>query len=236
MSINRLAIIPARGGSIRIKDKNIKKFFKKPIISYPINALKKSKLFKKIHISTDSLKIKKMVDKIGVKTDFMRPRKLALDHVIINDVLRFVVKEYEKKNVFFDEVWLVYSCTPFLTSNQLIKASIEFGKTDMSYPLMSFREYDAPIEWAFKKEKSFFIPLSKKKLLVDSKKIKKKYYESATFVIFKKGQIFKNKVFSKYYGHILGRDSAIDIDYIDDWKKAELLFKVKKINKKKQLS
>ena len=100
MSINRLAIIPARGGSIRIKDKNIKKFFKKPIISYPINALKKSKLFKKIHISTDSLKIKKMVDKIGVKTDFMRPRKLALDHVIINDVLRFVVKEYEKKCIF----------------------------------------------------------------------------------------------------------------------------------------
>ena len=230
MNINRLAIIPARSGSVRIKNKNIKNFFKKPIISYPISALNKSKLFKKVHISTDSLKIKKVVDKIGVKTDFMRPKKLALDHIIINDVLRFVVKEYEKKNIIFDEVWLIYSCTPFITSNQLIDASKKFRKTDMKYPLMSFREYDAPIEWAFKKEKSFFIPLNKKKQLIDSKKIKKKYYDSATFVIFKKGQIFKQKVFSKYYGHILSRDNAIDIDYIDDWKKAELLYKLKKNN------
>ena len=232
MGINRLAIIPARSGSIRIKKKNIKLFFKKPIISYPINALKKSKLFKKIHVSTDSLKIKKIVDKIGLITDFMRPKKLSSDNIIINDVLRFVVKNYEKKNQIFDEVWLIYSCTPFLTDKQLIKASKEFNKTNMSYPLMSFREYDAPIEWAFKKNQNLFTPLNKKKLLVDSKKIKKNYYESATFVIFKKGQIFEKKVFPKYYGHILDKDKAIDIDYIDDWKKAELLFKIQQTNKK----
>ena len=50
----------------------------------------------------------------------------------------------------------------------------------------------------------------------------------------KKGKYLKKKIFSKYYGHILDRDNALDIDYIDDWKKAELLFKIKEINKKNE--
>ena len=48
-----IAIIPARSGSKRIKNKNIKYFFGKPIISHVIEKLKKSKLFSKIYISTD---------------------------------------------------------------------------------------------------------------------------------------------------------------------------------------
>ena len=49
-----VAIIPARSGSVRIKNKNIKNFLKKPMISYAINGAKKSKLFDKIVVSTDS--------------------------------------------------------------------------------------------------------------------------------------------------------------------------------------
>ena len=45
--IRRLAIIPARSGSKRIKNKNIKIFHNKPIISYSIKTALKSKLFKK---------------------------------------------------------------------------------------------------------------------------------------------------------------------------------------------
>ena len=64
MKIKRLLIIPARSGSKRIKDKNIKNFYGKPIIYYSINAAIKSKLFHTIHVSTDSLKIKKNIRKI----------------------------------------------------------------------------------------------------------------------------------------------------------------------------
>ena len=53
----RIAIIPARSGSTRIKNKNIKKFHGKPLISYCLSEIKKSKMFDKIHISTDSNKI-----------------------------------------------------------------------------------------------------------------------------------------------------------------------------------
>ena len=52
-----IAIIPARGGSKRIKLKNVKNFFGKPIIFYTIQTLKKTKLFNKIYVSTDNSKI-----------------------------------------------------------------------------------------------------------------------------------------------------------------------------------
>ena len=74
-----LAIVPARGNSKRIKNKNIIKFYGKPIISYSLNFIKKSKIFDKIHVSTDSIKIKKVVENNGIKIDFLRPKKLAYD-------------------------------------------------------------------------------------------------------------------------------------------------------------
>ena len=55
--ITRLAIIPARGGSKRIKNKNLKFFCGKPLIYYSIKALQQSDIFSKIHVSSDSIKI-----------------------------------------------------------------------------------------------------------------------------------------------------------------------------------
>jgi N-acylneuraminate cytidylyltransferase len=55
-----LAIIPARSGSKRIKNKNIKYFFGYPIIRYSIYQARLSKLFKEIIVSTDSVRIKKI--------------------------------------------------------------------------------------------------------------------------------------------------------------------------------
>ena len=69
--INRIAIIPARAGSKRIKNKNIKLFDKKPMISYPIRELINSKIFDKVFVSTESKLIKKISEKYGAKVDFL---------------------------------------------------------------------------------------------------------------------------------------------------------------------
>ena len=51
-----LALIPARGKSLELKKKNVKNFFKKPLIKWTIDAVKKSKLIDKVVVSTDSKK------------------------------------------------------------------------------------------------------------------------------------------------------------------------------------
>ena len=57
-----IAIIPARGGSKRIKNKNIKIFDGKPIIYWTIIKLMKTRLFNKIYVSTDSKIIKQTLE------------------------------------------------------------------------------------------------------------------------------------------------------------------------------
>ena len=79
----RLLIILARGNSKRIKNKNIKFFFGKPMINFPINVAKKCNLFSKIHVSTESLKVKKIVKNLGHDIDFMRPKKLSTNNTLI---------------------------------------------------------------------------------------------------------------------------------------------------------
>ena len=110
----RLLIIPARSGSKRIKNKNIRLFQKKPIIYFPLEEARKSKLFEKIHVSTDSKKIKKIVESLNFKVDFLRPKKLAGDKVSTEKVLRFVLREYEKMNLYFEEIWSITPCSPLI--------------------------------------------------------------------------------------------------------------------------
>ena len=52
----KIAVITARGGSKRIKNKNLINFYGKPLISYSIIAAKRTRMFSKIYVTTDSKK------------------------------------------------------------------------------------------------------------------------------------------------------------------------------------
>ena len=69
-----IAIIPARSGSKRIKNKNIKLFFGKPLLFYSIQIALKSKLFDRVIVSTDSKKIAKLAKSFGAEAPFLRQK------------------------------------------------------------------------------------------------------------------------------------------------------------------
>ena len=96
MKKKRIAIVPARAGSVRIKNKNIKDFHGSPLILNCLKQIKKTKLFDKIHVSTDSNKVKKVVKKENINIDFLRPKKLAGDNISLNKILKFVLDQYKK--------------------------------------------------------------------------------------------------------------------------------------------
>ena len=150
---NRLLIIPARSGSKRIKNKNIKIFKGKPIIYYSIKEAIKSKLFSKIHVSTDSSKIKTIVESFGLKVEFMRPKYLAKDNTPTIDVLKHVHKKFKDKNNLFDEIWSLTPCSPLVKSKDLIKSS-KILKNNNNKIVISITSYPVPIEWALYKKKN----------------------------------------------------------------------------------
>ena len=94
-----VAIIPARGGSKRIKNKNLINFNGKPLIYYSIKAAINSGLFKKIIVSTDSKKIKKISKRFGAEVPFMRPKKISSDQAKAQDVVVHGIQYLSKKKI-----------------------------------------------------------------------------------------------------------------------------------------
>lgn len=82
-----LAIIPARGGSKTIKNKNIISFINQPLIYHSIKVAKESKYINKIIVSSDSDKIMKIAKISGAEVPFKRPKRFATDKA--NDFVVF---------------------------------------------------------------------------------------------------------------------------------------------------
>ena len=92
-----LAIIPARGGSKGVKNKNIKILNKKPAIYWPFISAKKTKVIDKIILSTDSPKILKIAKKLKIDAPFTRPKKYATDKASSYSVIKHTLDFYKKK-------------------------------------------------------------------------------------------------------------------------------------------
>lgn len=91
-----LGIIPARAGSKRVPQKNIKLLLGKPLIFYTIRSALKSHMLDKVIISTDDLKIAEIAKKYGVDVPFIRPKYLAQDKTLMEPVIQHAVKRIEK--------------------------------------------------------------------------------------------------------------------------------------------
>ena len=92
-----IAIIPARGGSKRIKNKNVKIFDKKPIIELTFKILKKSKIFNLIILSSDSPRICELGKKIGFDLILLRNKNLAKDTTDTKSVIKQVIIDVSQK-------------------------------------------------------------------------------------------------------------------------------------------
>jgi CMP-N,N'-diacetyllegionaminic acid synthase len=98
-----LAVIPARGGSVRVPRKNIKILNGKPLIAYAIDAAKKSKTVNRIIVSTDDDEIKDVALTYGAEVPFRRPANLSED-VPTEDVVLHAVEWLEKKELYFPDI------------------------------------------------------------------------------------------------------------------------------------
>ena len=87
-----LAIILARGGSKRLKNKNIRLINSKPLIYWTIKAAKQSNLIDDIVVSTDSKKIALICKKLKVFVPFLRPKKFSGDKSSSIEALQFIEK------------------------------------------------------------------------------------------------------------------------------------------------
>lgn len=93
---NAIAIIPAKGNSQRLKNKNMLKIWGKPMLYWVIKAAKKSKFIKEIYVSSEDPKIINYAKKQKIKT-ILRPNYLSEPHVYKMEVIRHGIENISKK-------------------------------------------------------------------------------------------------------------------------------------------
>lgn len=225
-----LAIVPARGGSKRIKDKNIINFLGKPLMAYPIEAAQQSNLFKLIHVSTESEKIKAVATSLNTHVEFFRETSLADDQTGIVPVLQWVVREFINRGQIFDDVCMLMPTAPLISARDLVEAYEVFLQQQRKIPVVAVAKYPVPIEWAYKieTESSKLLRLFPE-IMTDkrSQDIDDKYYDAGAFAFFKAEQLLDESydLGSQFIGYILPRVRVADIDNLEDLEFAEILYK-----------
>ncbi len=96
-----LAIIPARSGSQRLKNKNILKIKGRPLIYFTIREAKKVQDISEILVSTNSRKIADIAGQYGLPVPFLRPNKISKNNSSMLSVIKHAINCYEKKGFFF---------------------------------------------------------------------------------------------------------------------------------------
>ncbi len=212
-----IAIITARLGSKRLKKKNIKSFFGKPVISYPIKACKKSKIFKKIIVSTESRLIASISKTFDATIPFLRSRSLSDDLTGTLPVVRDAIQRLKlsPKSI----ICCIYPVTPLTTYKTLKKAYRLFktSKCSFLFPVLKINK---------KKKDSF--QLSEKKIIQKTNKSKNYYVDAGQFYFGSVKNFLKKKSLhfsGSSRGMIISSNLAIDVNTNNDWKKLKKLYR-----------
>lgn len=217
-----IAIITARGGSKRIPRKNVKNFMGKPMLAYAISAAIDSGVFVEVMVSTDDSEIADIAVKYGAEVPFMRSEKTSNDFATTADVLYEVKEEYKKLGKEFDTICCIYPCVPFLTGKILRDAYETFKKSGRK-ALTPVVKYSFPIQRAFKVNDKGCIEYREPEFaLARSQDLEPMYHDVGMFYFSSDNKGLQDGCVP----YVMDETVVQDIDTLDDWKLAEMKYKV----------
>ena len=152
-----VAVIPARGGSKGIKNKNLRNLAGKPLIKHSIDYAKQSKYIDKIIVSTDSEDIKKFALSEGVIV-IERPDEISGDKALVVDAIRHVIVELEEKEKYNVDIIVLLECTSPIKSVEEIDQAINILINEQADSVATFKEAAISPNRFWKIENSLVVP------------------------------------------------------------------------------
>lgn len=231
-----LGVITARGNSKRVRNKNTLTLLGKPLISYTINAARRSKLITRLVCSSDSDHILALVRKYRVAT-IKRPAAFAADNSPIEDALRHGVDYLKAKEGFYPElVVLFYANIPYRAPG-LVDAAIRALTKAGADALVTVSPVDRyhPERLVLLGKERKFIPYVKTFSSYRSQKLSKVYFIDSGLIVFRTSLLYgKDPLIVSHYfkgRKVIGLASnqlgAWDIDTSFDLEIARLILKRK---------
>jgi len=216
-----LCLIPARGGSKGLPQKNIKDLCGKPLIAWSIETALRSKYIDEVIVSTDDEDIAKAASKFGALIPFMRPKELAADGSKTMDVILHAIHYFEKAGKIFDIIVLIEPTSPLRETSDIDQALENLISTEQAESIVGIAKVENT-------HPAFLIKLKDKFLrpyLSDEFKILRRqeiddlyFYEGSLYISYTKSlQVRKNFYHEKTLGYIVPKWKSFEVDDIVDF-------------------
>jgi len=198
------------------------------MIAYSIEAALRSDCFDRVIVSTDDQEIADISARYGAEVPFVRPDELANDHTATLPVIKQAIEWFEEHGDKPNEVCCVYATAPFIQQDFIKQAYKQLKNMQADY-CFSVTSFAFPIQRAIKitqdKRVDMFYP---EHFNTRSQDLEEAYHDAGQFY-WGKAEAFKQlkPLFSEYASpFILPRYLVQDIDTLEDWKRAELMYQV----------
>ena len=229
--MENICIIPLRSKSKGLKNKNIKLLNKLPLCIYSIKVAIESKIFKKIFIAIDDVKyeiiISSYIKKLKInKTKvifFYRSKFSSRD----NSKTEIVLNEILRNNSNYTYCYLLQVTSPLIQRKDLEKVN---KMTKNNYDSL-FSSYETKkFFWHYKNNKLINLNYDFLNRPMREKQ-KNCFVENGAIYAFKIKKFLqhKNRLFGKIGTYIMKKKNSLDINDIDDFRKAEKILKEKKL-------
>ena len=223
-----IAVIPARSGSKRIPRKNVRLFAGKPVIAYSIRAAVESGCFDHVIVSTDDEAIAAISREHGASIPFMRPEKLSDDHAHLADVTAHAISWYEGKGHSVSHACCIFATAPFISAVALQAGRDALTATGKHFAL-SVTSFPSAVQRALRLNTDDTVEaMYPQYRLMRSQDLDEGWHDAGQFCWGTAEAFMQNlPAFAPHTIAVkLPRHMVQDIDTLEDWHRAELMYEV----------
>jgi len=222
-----LAIIPARGGSQGLPQKNIKSLAGKPLILWTIEAALKSKHINRIILSTDDEQIANICRGTGIDIPFMRPKELAKNDSIATDAYIYTIDRLnENLDDKIKEFTVLHPTSP-LRLPQDIDNAIDLFYEKKADSVISCVEMPHPPLWALEVDEAKGIKnyFDFDDSDMNRQELEPAYFPNGAVHVMKYWLVKERRTYQSdnSFGYVMPQERSVDIDCEIDFKFAEFL-------------
>jgi len=223
----KIAIIPARGGSKRIPRKNIRDFLGVPILARTIKNVLDSGVFDKVVVSTDSEEVRSVAIAAGAEVPFLRSVEASQDTATLHQAVCETITNLPDGQ--YGEYSACVLPTAVMLSAKHIQKAWETLQSSEGDSLFSVQKFPRPVQRALiENEDGYLVPREKKYFQGRTQDLDPCYFDAGQIYFFKSDDIINRSrvVSEEALPYLLEEVEVQDIDVEEDWKIAELKFKL----------
>ena len=225
--MNRVAIIPARGGSKRLPRKNILPVKGSPMLSYPVRMAIESGLFEKVIVSTEDIEIGEVAREAGASV-FNRPANLAEDRSTVVQVCQNVIEQLFSQNIYPDLFCCIYATAVVLNAHTIEQALGLYDESPRINYVMGVSKYNFPPVQALRADGNGFLSYMWPEYIgLQSQFHPELVVSNGSFVWARTDAFMRDKIFyaEGLKGYEVPYSEVMDIDTVEDYERIKKAMK-----------